>query len=313
MSILIPIVLSILAVAFLLLAFPLIMGMAGGSSGAIVIFAVLIIAPIAAIVSWVIYGFNAGLASAGVPYGWLIGLVVAFGIVLFPRYVLAPAADRMAASYQAQDSTLPAIPPLGTIAFHENEVGTHHRAARSRTDIIARLLKVGFDGVLILTGDGDDEVFDHYTATRTDDDLCPALQAIDPAQPSEITLTEDEFAACITKSQQPLSVADFAFLTEIIVENPRILGLPHRFEIRRERVVQRTGETWQETGRETWVSYHRFRAPIPIPSQPTLKPKGRACITSLRGVLPSVWPDTPRLHMHAPQSVVRPWPVFAAN
>jgi hypothetical protein len=111
--------LSVAAVANILLMFPLIAMMSGGSQGAAVVFALLLVAPVLAAAGWIIYGAQ---AVQG-PAGWGVGLVLALRVAFAPKFILAPSADRAAAAFQEADRPLSVITPEAIIAVTAKEYG----------------------------------------------------------------------------------------------------------------------------------------------------------------------------------------------
>jgi hypothetical protein len=274
------------------------------------VFALALIAPVIAIGGWLMY-----LASRlGLPYGWAIGLALLLLLLVVPKFVLTPAADKVARSYQANDIPLTAIEPRGTIAIQAEQYRGYRPAAKSKEDLAARLLLSGFDGVLVLDSKRGFErnAFEHITLKNPGGPHCDALQSRLPLKEALLSFDGKDWDSCFETETSMLGAADIAFVSEReILQRKKVMGVPHTFEIRRERVVKNTDGVWRDIGRETWVKHDSYKRPYITPASVTRRPKGREKPVDLRGLLPAVWPGFKTTHQHPPQLVTPPIPLFA--
>lgn len=307
MSLSILIVVTVLAVLSLFALIPLIAMMAGGSVVASVLFAIAMILPVTAIGGWVVYLSDTAGRGAGMSYGWIVGLVIVAAIALYPRVVVAPAAQRFAASLQDDDKPLTPIDPGGTIAVQTTQFSGYRGAAPDKPALVARLIAGGFDGVLLIeTPEADNH--EHITLAKGDVETCDGVltRALARTAPD---ITDEEWTTCFNVTQAGLEKADVAYVAEReIFLKHRIAGFPHMIEVFRERVLRNTAQGWHEFGRETWVKHDVYKAPIPISSSAMLKPSPEARSIGLQGVLPRIWPGYRTSHQHPPQNATAPIP-----
>ncbi|MEL7099275.1 MAG: hypothetical protein AAGM84_10645 [Pseudomonadota bacterium] len=270
-------------------------GLANGARaiGGVTIFAGLLglamAAPVLAVAGWAMYLTHLGFAAIGLPFGWALGAGLAVLLGALPRFVHAKAADARAAHHQRHDRPLSVMEPGGVIAIQSQ---LFRDGGFGLTKTVPRLLLGGFDGVLLLPGGGAIEPDDRFELIRrtapADDPQYAALRAR-LQEANTAAATDPEWVEGFSTSDAPMAAVNVAYLIEREVERPRIYGITHYFEIHTERVLKRTAHGWEEAGRETWVTYHRYTFVKPIPGQALIKGNSEGQSWGLRALFPTIW------------------------